>query len=93
MDWKLLSSTFFAIFLAEMGDKTQLATMSLAAGGRSARWTVFLAAACALVASTAIAVLAGDLVTRYVSPLWIKRSAGALFIVLGIGMLMSRVES
>ncbi len=92
MDWKLLSSTFFAILLAEMGDKTQLATMSLAAG-RNARWTVFLAAACALVTSTLIAVLVGDVITRYVQPIWIKRMAGALFIVLGVGMLVSRVDS
>jgi putative Ca2+/H+ antiporter (TMEM165/GDT1 family) len=91
LDWKLLSSTFFAIFLAEMGDKTQLATMSLAAG-KSARWTVFAAAAAALVTSTLVAVLAGDLVARYVPPVWIKRAAGALFVLLGISMLLSRPE-
>ncbi len=52
-----------------------------------------MAAACALVTSTLIAVLAGDIVARYVPPVWIKRGAGALFVVLGVGMLMSRAES
>ncbi len=89
MDWKLLSSTYLAILLAEMGDKTQLATMSLAAGQR-ARWSVFLAAACALVTSSLIAVMAGDVVARYIPPIWVRRGAGALFVVLGVGMLMGR---
>ncbi len=91
MDWKLLSSTYFAILLAEMGDKTQLATMSLAAG-QKARWSVFLAAATALVTSSLIAVLAGDVIARYIPPLWIKRGAGALFVVLGLGMLLGKGE-
>ena len=89
MEWKLFASTFLAIFLAELGDKTQLATMSLAAGG-SARWTVFAAAAAALVASTAIAVIAGEAITRVVPAIWIRRAAGALFVVLGVVFLASR---
>jgi Ca2+/H+ antiporter, TMEM165/GDT1 family len=83
MDWKLFSSTFVAIFLAELGDKTQLATLSLAAGNR-AKWVVFAASALALVATSALAVLAGEALTRVVPPVWIKRAAGALFIVLGV---------
>src|SRR5262249_48724711 len=84
MDLKLFGSTFIAIFVAELGDKTQLPTLSIAAGGgAAARWTVFGAAALALVASSAVAVLGGDLVSRFVSPLWLHRVAGALFLVLG----------
>lgn len=86
MDWKLFGSTFLAIFLAEMGDKTQLATLSFAASG-SSRWLVFAASATALVATSAIAVIAGEAVARHVPPVWIKRAAGALFIVLGIWTL------
>jgi putative Ca2+/H+ antiporter (TMEM165/GDT1 family) len=89
VDWKLLSSTFFAILLAEMGDKTQLATMSLSAGS-NARWTVFAASALALVTSTLIAVLAGDVVARYIPPHWIRRFAGMLFLLLGVSMLLTR---
>lgn len=88
MDWKLFASTFAAIFLAEMGDKTQLATMSLAAG--SSRWVVFAAAATALVATSAVAVIAGEAVARLVPALWVKRAAGLLFLVLGAFYLLGR---
>jgi Ca2+/H+ antiporter, TMEM165/GDT1 family len=88
MDWKLFASTFAAILLAEMGDKTQLATMSLAAG--SSRWVVFAAAAMALVATSAIAVIAGEAVARLVPVIWVKRAAGLLFIVLGVAYLLAR---
>ena len=88
MDWKLVGSTFLAIFLAEMGDKTQLATMSLAAG--SSRWAVFAGSALALVATSAVAVLAGEAVSRLVSPLWLKRAAGLVFVVMGAWFLLGR---
>jgi putative Ca2+/H+ antiporter (TMEM165/GDT1 family) len=89
MDWKLFASTFAAIFFAEIGDKTQLATVSLAAGG-SSRWTVFAGSALALVATSAIAVLAGEALSRVVSPIVLKRAAGVLFIVLGVVFLLGR---
>lgn len=92
MDWKLFGSTFLAVFLAEMGDKTQLATLSFAASG-SSRKLVFAASATALVATSAIAVLAGELVARHVPPVWIKRAAGALFIVLGVWTLLKAKAS
>ena len=92
MDIKLFASTFLAIFVAEMGDKTQLATLALAGGG-SSRWVVFAASALALVATSAIAVLAGGVVHRHVSPIWIKRGAGVLFIVLGVLFLLARPEA
>jgi putative Ca2+/H+ antiporter (TMEM165/GDT1 family) len=88
MDWKLFASTFAAIFLAELGDKTQLATLTLASGG--SRWVVFGGAALALVASTAIAVLAGEAVSRVIPPIWIRRGAGALFLVLGLTFLFTK---
>jgi putative Ca2+/H+ antiporter (TMEM165/GDT1 family) len=87
MDWKLFASTFSAIFLAELGDKTQLATLSLASG-QSSRWVVFAGSALALVASSALAVLAGDLVARVIPPIWLRRAAAALFIALGLLMLV-----
>lgn len=90
MDWKLFATTFAAIFLAEMGDKTQLATMSLAAG--SSRWVVFAAAATALVATSAVAVVAGEAVARLVPPIWVKRAAGVLFLVIGTVFLLGRGE-
>jgi len=92
MDWKLFVSTFVAIFVAELGDKTQLATLSLAAG-RSSRLTVFGGAALALVATSAIAVLAGDAVSRFVSPVWLRRAAGLAFLAMGLLFLLGRGES
>jgi putative Ca2+/H+ antiporter (TMEM165/GDT1 family) len=91
MDWKLFGSTFLAIFVAELGDKTQLATLSLAAGG-SSRWVVFAGAALALVATSAIAVVFGEGLTRLVPPTWIRRGAGVLFLLLGILFLASASE-
>ena len=88
MDWKLFASTFVAVFLAEMGDKTQIATMSLS-GASSSRWSVFAGSALALVATSAIAVLLGGVVSRYVPAIWVKRAAGAVFIVLGVVYLAS----
>lgn len=82
MDWKTLATTFSAVFLAELGDKTQLATLALTAGARS-KVSVFVGSAAALVATSLIAVLVGDAVARYVPAVWLKRAAGALFIVLG----------
>jgi putative Ca2+/H+ antiporter (TMEM165/GDT1 family) len=82
MDFRLLGSTFLAIFVAELGDKTQLATLSLTAGARS-RLSVFIGAALALITTSAIAVLAGDVVARWVSPRTLQRIAGVVFIALG----------
>ncbi len=91
MDYKLFLSTFVAIFVAEIGDKTQLATLSLSAGSAS-RWTVFLGAALALVATSAIAVLFGEGITRLVPAIWLRRAAGAVFVVLGVLYLFGRGE-
>jgi putative Ca2+/H+ antiporter (TMEM165/GDT1 family) len=89
MDWKVLASTFGMVFLAELGDKTQLATLSLAASARS-RLAVFLGAAVALAATSAIAVLLGEAIGRAVPETWIRRAAGALFVVLGVMYLVQK---
>jgi Ca2+/H+ antiporter, TMEM165/GDT1 family len=89
MDWKAMASAFALIFVAEIGDKTQLATLSLAAG-RSARLAVFLGAALALVATSAIAVLAGEGLARAVPAVWLRRAAGLSFVALGILFLSGR---
>ena len=84
IDWKVMITAFGTIFLAELGDKTQLATLSLAAGGRHAKLAVFLGSALALCCTSAIAVLGGEAVSRFVSPIWLRRIAGATFIALGV---------
>lgn len=87
MNWPLFFSTFALVFLAELGDKTQLAVMSQSASS-SSKWTVFAAGALALAASTAIGVLAGDLIRKFVpDERTIKCVGGALFLVFGGLML------
>ena len=92
MDWKLLVSAFVSVFVAELGDKTQLATLSLAAGEQS-KLSVFIGSSLALIATSAIAVLAGGLITRFVSPIWLRRIAGAVFIAMGILFLLTREKN
>ena len=91
MDWKLLLSTFVSIFVAEIGHKTQLATLSLAAGGKS-RLAVFAGSALALCATSAIAVLAGEGVSRVIPPIWLRRIAGGVFVALGVLFLLTRAD-
>jgi putative Ca2+/H+ antiporter (TMEM165/GDT1 family) len=83
MDWRLLITTFGTIFLSELGDKTQIATLSFASAG-SSRWVVFAGASLALISTSALAVLIGEGLGRLVSPLLLRRLAGVLFIALGI---------
>jgi Ca2+/H+ antiporter, TMEM165/GDT1 family len=86
MDWKLAASAFSVVFLAELGDKTQLATLGLAAspGGR---WAVFVGSAAALVTTSAIAVVAGAALGRAVPAVWLERAGGVLMVALGVWML------
>jgi putative Ca2+/H+ antiporter (TMEM165/GDT1 family) len=89
MEFKLIASTFGLVFLAELGGKTQLATLSLAASGQS-RLAVFLGSALALVATSAVAAVAGEALARLVPPLWIRRAAGVAFLVMGALFLLRR---
>ena len=89
MDWKLFGATFATIFLAELGDKTQIATLTFAAT-EPKPVTVLCAAALALVSTTVLGVLAGSLLGHVVQGPWVKRVAGALFVVMGILYLSGR---
>jgi putative Ca2+/H+ antiporter (TMEM165/GDT1 family) len=89
MDLKLLLSTFSLVFLAELGDKTQLATLSLAASGKS-RLAVFAGASLALILTSALGVLLGGAVTRLVPAVWIHRAAGVAFVIMGVLLLLGR---
>jgi len=74
---------FATVFLAELGDKTQLATVLFAADKQASPMLVFLAAAAALVASTAIAVMLGTMAERYLTMIPLKLIAGIGFMVIG----------
>ena len=84
MDWKVFLTVFGTVFLAELGDKTQLATLLFASRGTVGLWTIFVAASLALVLTTAIGVAAGTLVAQYVDPRYLSYVAGAGFIVIGV---------
>jgi len=80
-------SVFFAVFLAELGDKTQIAAILFAADGTRSPAGVFAAASAALVASTGLAVFAGAAASRYLADAPLKLIAGAGFILIGALML------
>ena len=88
MDIKAMATVFAAVFLAELGDKTQLATLLFASDRAVGRLAVFIAASAALVLATGIGVLAGGLVSQHVSPAALKYAAGAGFIVVGLWTLL-----
>ncbi len=89
MDMKLLLTTFGMVFLAELGDKTQLTTFCLSAECTHGRLFVFLGSAGALVLSSLIAVLCGDAIGRAIPPIYIKIAAGIFFLVMGVWTLYS----
>ena len=82
MDWKVFATVFGTVFVAELGDKTQLATL-LFASRTAALWTVFIAASLALVLTSAIGVAAGALVSQHVNPRYLSYAAGIGFILIG----------
>ena len=84
MDWKVFVTIFASVFVAELGDKTQLATVLFASKADVSKWGVFAAAAAALVVSTAIGVLAGALLANWISERVLHWIAGCGFIVIGI---------
>ena len=83
MDWKVFATVFGTVFLAELGDKTQLATVLFASRSAASLWTIFIAASLALVLTSAIGVAAGALVSQHVSPRYLSYAAGVGFIVIG----------
>jgi len=89
MDFRVLITTFGIIFLAEMGDKTQLAAMTMAAQTKRP-WAVFLGASLALVAVSGLGVVVGGLIGEYVPLEWVKRVAAVAFILIGVLMLAGK---
>ncbi len=89
MDFRVLLTTFGIIFLAEMGDKTQLAAMTMSAQTKRP-WMVFIGASLALAVVSAIGVLVGGVVGDYVPLVWVKRVAAIAFMVIGVLMLFGK---
>jgi putative Ca2+/H+ antiporter (TMEM165/GDT1 family) len=87
MDWKVLSTVFTSVFIAELGDKTQLATMLFASDNTASKLTVFTGAALALLLSSGIGVIAGSVISVYVSEKTLQYLAGIGFIGIGVWTL------
>ena len=89
MNWRVFLATFGLIFVAELGDKTQLAALAMTARTK-APWSVFLGGSLALCVVTLFAVLAGGWIARYVPPAVLERVAAVGFIAIGGWMLLKR---
>ena len=88
MEYKVLLTVFIAVFIAELGDKTQLATMLFAADKEVSKLTVFVGASLALILASAIGVLAGSAISDYVSEKHLNYIAGIGFVGIGIWTLL-----
>jgi putative Ca2+/H+ antiporter (TMEM165/GDT1 family) len=90
MDLRLFATVFSTIFVAELGDKTQLATLLYASDAAHPKLTIFAASASALVLTSALGVLGGSLIGEYVSPRVVRWVAGLGFIAVGGWILLAR---
>jgi len=90
MDWKVLGTAFLTLFLAELGDKTQLAIITMSAKTDS-KIAVFVGASLALVIVSLLGVLVGGVLSQYVPTEWLQRVVAVAFIVIGILMLLGKL--
>lgn len=85
--WMTFGTAFVAVFVAELGDKTQLAALGLSAS-TDHPWAVLAGTTVALVLASVLAVGAGRLLTRALDPRWLHYGGAALFLVIGLVMLV-----
>ncbi len=88
--WRIVIITFVTVFVAEMGDKTQLATMLMSAQSRSP-WAIFWGSATALVTASVISVLLGDVIAQVIPPSTLQFAAGIGFMLIGIYVLWAEL--
>jgi putative Ca2+/H+ antiporter (TMEM165/GDT1 family) len=88
--WRVFFTVFGTVFVAEIGDKTQLATMLFAGEAKVSKWVIFAGSACALTLAAAIGVIVGAQLERFMSPRTLRVVAGAGFIVIGLWTLLSK---
>jgi putative Ca2+/H+ antiporter (TMEM165/GDT1 family) len=83
MELKVFLTVFATVFIAELGDKTQLATMLFATDKEVSKLMIFFAASAALIVASAIGVLAGSLLSEFINEKVLHYIAGVGFIVIG----------
>jgi putative Ca2+/H+ antiporter (TMEM165/GDT1 family) len=86
---KALWIVFFSVFIAELGDKTQLATLTFSTDRQLNKWGIFAASSLALILSSLLAVLVGSQLSHWINPRILKLIAGLGFIAIGIFTLWS----
>jgi Ca2+/H+ antiporter, TMEM165/GDT1 family len=93
MDWKIFGTAFLTLFLAELGDKTQLAVITMSAKTESfgSKIAVFAGASIALVLVSLLGVLVGGVLSEYVPTEWLQRIVAAAFIIIGVLMLFGKL--
>lgn len=89
MDIKIFLTVFATVFVAELGDKTQLATMLFATDKDAGKVTIFLAASAALIVASALGVLAGTMLSEFISEKMMHYIAGIGFVAIGAYTLYS----
>ena len=83
MDLKTFATVFGVVFLAELGDKTQLATLLFASKTPDRLISVFVGASAALIVASAMGVVAGGVISQYINPKHLSYAAGAGFVLIG----------
>ena len=91
MDWKIFGTAFLTLFLAELGDKTQLAIITMSAREGTSKVAVFLGASLALVVVSLLAVAFGSVLTQFIPVDWLQRGVAVAFIVIGVLMLIGKL--
>lgn len=89
--WSLFGAAFVTVFVAELGDKTQLAALGLSAA-KDRPWAVFFGSSAALVVASALAVLVGRGLTRVLDPRWLHYGGAVLFLAVGVFLLVRGPE-
>jgi putative Ca2+/H+ antiporter (TMEM165/GDT1 family) len=91
MDWQLLGISFITVFLAEMGDKSQLAAIALG-GSSKAPWAVFFGSACALLLASFLGVIAGEGASGLLPARWVKAIAAIGFALIALRLLRPKTD-
>lgn len=86
MDWNIFIGTFLTVFLAEMGDKTQLAALAISSQNKSTG-SILVAVILALTLAGGLGVLAGKYLSTFVNPDWIRYGSGIMFVMIGLWIL------
>lgn len=88
--WKTIFTAFFLVFIAELGDKTQLSTMLLASKSDSI-WYIFIGSSFALVLASLLGVFAGSVINKFIPTSYVQLFSGAAFIIIGVLLVLGKI--